>query len=41
LEINQSCLFGLPAPVTEGLSTYVQEPLAIGRRGCMGTDLTS
>ena len=26
-------------PVTDGLSTYVQETLAIGRRGCMGRDL--
>ena len=25
--------------VTDGLSTYVQEPMAIGRRGCMGRDL--
>jgi len=24
----------LLAPVTDGLSTYVQEPLAKGRRGC-------
>jgi len=28
-----SCLLGLLAPVTDVLSTYVQEPLAIGRRG--------
>ena len=26
-------------PVTDGLSTYVQEPLAIGRRGCAGRDV--
>jgi hypothetical protein len=26
-------------PVTDSLSTYVQEPLAIGWRGCMGRDL--
>jgi hypothetical protein len=26
-------------PVTDGLSTYVQEPLAKGRGGCMGRDL--
>ena len=32
-------LLGLLAPVTDGLSTYVQEPLAIGRRGCTGRDL--
>jgi hypothetical protein len=25
--------------VTDGLSTYVQEPLALGRRGCTGRDL--
>jgi len=25
--------------VTDGLSTYVQEPLVKGRRGCMGRDL--
>ena len=25
--------------VTDGLSTYVREPLAIGRRGCTGRDL--
>jgi len=29
----------LLASVTDGLSTYVQEPLAIGRRGCTGRDL--
>ena len=28
-----SCLLGLLAPVTGGLSTYVRELLAIGRRG--------
>jgi hypothetical protein len=27
------------ASVTGGLSKYVQEPLAIGRRGCTGRDL--
>ena len=26
-------------PVMDGLSTYVQEPLAKGRRGCTGRDL--
>jgi hypothetical protein len=26
-------------PVTDGLSMYVQEPLAIGRRDCTGRDL--
>jgi len=26
-------------PVTDCLSTYVQEPLAVGRRGCTGRDL--
>ena len=31
-----SCLLGLLTSVTDGLSTYVQEPLAIGRRGCTG-----
>jgi hypothetical protein len=31
-----SCLLGLLASVTDGMSTYVQEPLAIGMRGCMG-----
>jgi len=31
----------LLAPVTDGLSTYVQEPLAIGRRGCTGRDLNA
>jgi len=30
---------GLLAPVTDGLSTYVQETMAIGRRGCAGRDL--
>ena len=34
-----SCLLGLLASVTDDLSTYVQEPLAIGRRGCTGRDL--
>jgi len=34
-----SCLLGLLAPVTDGLSTYVRELLAIGRRGCTGRDL--
>jgi hypothetical protein len=34
-----SCLLGLLAPVTDGLSC-VQEPLAIGRKGCAGGDLT-
>jgi hypothetical protein len=34
-----SCLLGLLAPVTDGLSTYVQEPLVIGRRGCTERDL--
>jgi len=29
----------LPVPVTDGPSTYVQEPLVIGRRGCTGKDL--
>jgi hypothetical protein len=29
----------LLAPVTNGLSVYVQEPLARGRRVCMGRDL--
>ena len=33
------CLSGLLVSVTDGLSTYVQEPLAIGRRGCTGRDL--
>jgi len=27
-------------PVMDGLSTYVQEPLAIGRKGCTGRDLS-
>jgi len=27
------------APVTDSLSTYNQEPLVIGRRGCTGRDL--
>jgi hypothetical protein len=27
-------------PVTDGLSTFVQEPLALGRRGCTGRDLS-
>ena len=31
-----SCLLGLLASVSDGLSTYVQEPLAIGRRGLYG-----
>jgi len=26
-------------PVTDGLLTYVQEPLVIGRRGCTGREL--
>ena len=30
---------GLLTPVTDGLSTYVQEPLMIGRRGRTGRDL--
>ena len=34
-----SCLLGLLAPVTDGLSTYVQEPLAIGMRGFTGREL--
>ena len=34
------CLLGLLSSVTGGLSTYVQEPLAISRRGCTGRDLT-
>ena len=34
-----SCLLGLLAPVTDGLSTYIQEPLEKGRRGCKGRDL--
>ena len=34
-----SCLLGLLAPGADGLSTYVQEPLAIGRMGCTGRDL--
>ena len=34
-----SCLLGLLASVTDGLSTCVQEPLAIGRTGCTGRDL--
>jgi hypothetical protein len=29
----------LAEPVTDCLSTYVQEPLVIGRRGCTGRDL--
>jgi len=33
------CLLGLLAPVADGLSTYVQELLAIYRRGCTGRDL--
>ena len=33
------CFFGLLASVTDGLSTYVQEPLVISRRGCTGRDL--
>ena len=35
-----SCLSSLLVSVTDGLSTYVQEPLAIGRRGCTGRDLS-
>jgi len=27
------------APVMDGLSAYVQKPLAKGRRGCAGRDL--
>ena len=34
------CLFGLLASVTGGVSTYVREMLAIGRRGYTGRDLT-
>jgi len=34
-----SCILGLLAPITDGLSPYGQEPLAIGRRGCAGSDL--
>jgi len=34
-----SFLIGLLAPFTGGLSTYVQEPLVVGRRGCTGRDL--
>jgi hypothetical protein len=34
-----SCYLGLLATVTDGLITYDQKPLAIGRRGCNGTDL--
>jgi len=29
----------LLAPVTDSLSMHVQEPLALGRRGCTGRDL--
>jgi len=36
---SYSCLLGLLAPVTDGLSRYVQELLAIGRKGCTGRDL--
>jgi len=34
-----SCLLGLLASVTDGLSTCVQESLVISRRGFRGTDL--
>ena len=34
-----SCLLGLLALVTDGLSTYVPEPLAISGWGCAGRDL--
>ena len=34
-----SCILGLLALITDGLSPYVQEPLAIGGRGCTGRDL--
>jgi len=30
---------GLLAPVTDGMLTYVQEPLEISRRGCAGRHL--
>jgi len=26
-------------PVMDSLSTYIHEPLAVGRRGCTGRDL--
>jgi hypothetical protein len=29
----------LLAPVTDGLTTYIQQPLAIGRRDCTGRNL--
>jgi len=34
------CLLGLLAPVTDGILTYVEEPLEIGRRGSIGRHLT-
>ena len=34
-----SCLLGLLASVMDSQSTYIQEPLAIGRRACTGRDL--
>ena len=34
-----SCLLGLLVSVTDGLSKYGHEPLAIDRRGCTGRDL--
>jgi len=34
-----SCLLGLLESVPDGVSTHVQELLAIGRRGCTGRDL--
>jgi len=37
--LQYSCLLGLLVPDTDGLSTYVQEPLKKGRRGCTGRDL--
>jgi hypothetical protein len=34
------CLLGLLALVTDGMLTYVEEPLEIGRKGSMGRYLT-
>ena len=34
-----SCILGLLVPITDGLSPYVQEPLAMGSRGYTGRDL--
>jgi hypothetical protein len=35
-----SCLLRLPAPFTDSLSMYVQEPLVIGGKGYSGRDLS-